>query len=291
MSEVGVSILSDHVCKLGEGPSYDPATQTLYWFDILNGLLVEHRDGAGTRTHALGRMASAVAVVDPDRQLISAEDGLHLRETATGRLTLLQPIEADDPATRSNDGRVHPCGAFWVSTMGKKAENGAGSIYWFFKGELRRLFSGVSIPNSIAFSPNGAIAYYTDSATGLLMRTDCDPATGLPRGEPKIFADRGGGSGDHDGSVVDNEGVLWNARWGEARVTAYAPDGRLMRSIAMPAKQVTCPAFFGPNADRLAVTSAWADMDDAARAADPHAGKTFLIDLPVQGRFEPRVVL
>jgi sugar lactone lactonase YvrE len=175
--------------------------------------------------------------------------------------------------------------------MGKKAENGAGSIYWFFKGELRRIFSGVSIPNSIAFSPDGAIAYYTDSATGLLMRTDCDPATGLPRGEPKIFADRGGGSGDHDGSVVDNEGMLWNARWGEARVTAYAPDGRLVRSIAMPARQVTCPAFFGPNADRLAITSAWADMDDAARAADPHAGKTFLIDLPVQGRFEPRVVL
>ncbi|TIW15232.1 MAG: SMP-30/gluconolactonase/LRE family protein, partial [Mesorhizobium sp.] len=31
-----VSVLSDHICELGEGPSYDPATDTLFWFDIVN---------------------------------------------------------------------------------------------------------------------------------------------------------------------------------------------------------------------------------------------------------------
>jgi sugar lactone lactonase YvrE len=28
-------------------------------------------------------------------------------------------------------------------------------------------------------------------------------------------------------------------------------------------------------------------MDDAARAADPHAGKTFELGIEVKGRFEP----
>jgi sugar lactone lactonase YvrE len=106
-----------------------------------------------------------------------------------------------------------------------------------------------------------------------------------------VFADRGGGAGDHDGSVVDIDGTLWNARWGEGRVTAYAPDGRLLRSIAMPVGQPTCPAFVGKNADRLAVTSAWAGLDETQRAAQPDAGKTFLLDLPVRGRFEPRVLI
>jgi sugar lactone lactonase YvrE len=32
-------------------------------------------------------------------------------------------------------------------------------------------------------------------------------------------------------------------------------------------------------------------MDAGQRAADPQAGKTFLIDLPVRGRFEPRVLI
>ena len=35
-------------------------------------------------------------------------------------------------------------------TMGKKHEAGAGSIYRFFKGELLRLYSGITIPNAIA---------------------------------------------------------------------------------------------------------------------------------------------
>ncbi|MBN9242498.1 MAG: SMP-30/gluconolactonase/LRE family protein [Mesorhizobium sp.] len=291
MSEPAVSPLSDYVCELGEGPTYDPVSDTLYWFDIVNGLLVEHRSGYETKAHPLGRMASALAVVDDRRQLVSTEDGLYMRDAATGTLTLHTPVEADNAVTRSNDARVHPCGAFWISTMGKKAEKGAGSIYWFFKGELRRLFADITIPNSIAFTADGTVAYFTDSKTGLIMRTACDAATGLPVGEAKVFADRGGGSGDHDGSVVDLDGTLWNARWGEASVNAYAPDGKLTRSIAMPARQPSCPAFYGPKADRLAVTSAWADMDAGRRAADPQAGKTFLIDLPVRGRFESRVLI
>ena len=36
-----VSVFSDHVCQLGEGPSYDPATDALFWFDIVNGQLLE----------------------------------------------------------------------------------------------------------------------------------------------------------------------------------------------------------------------------------------------------------
>ena len=39
MSEV--SVFSDHICQLGEGPSYDPASDALFWFDIVNGKLLE----------------------------------------------------------------------------------------------------------------------------------------------------------------------------------------------------------------------------------------------------------
>src|SRR5690606_3164149 len=124
-----------------------------------------------------------------------------------------------------------------------------------------------------------------------VMRMQCDPATGLPQGEPKVFADRGSGSGDHDGSVVDDNGTLRNARWGEARGDAYAPDGRMVRAVPVPAQPVPCPARHRQDADRLAVTSAWSGMDAARRAADPQAGKTFLIDLPVRGRFEPCVLI
>lgn len=290
MSEV--SVFSDHICQLGEGPSYDPTTDALFWLDIVNGQLLEKPVAGGAlKIHELGQMASAIAVIDDQRQLIATETGLHVRDVATGKMTLHTPIEADNPLTRSNDSRVHPCGALWTGTMGKTETKGAGSIYWFFKGELRRLFSEITVSNSICFSDDGALAYYTDTSTGLLMRVDCDAATGLPIGEPKVFVDHRSSKGYVDGSIVDRDGVLWNAVWGGKMVKAYSPDGTLLRSVAMPVTQPSCPAFVGKNADRLAVTSAWKGKDEKQRQLDPQAGMTFLLDIKVNGRFEPRVLI
>ncbi|WP_430691645.1 SMP-30/gluconolactonase/LRE family protein [Mesorhizobium captivum] len=286
-----VSIFSDQICELGEGPSYDPGTDALFWFDIVNGKLLEKRLAGVLKVHDLGLMASAIAIIDDARQLIATEKGLYVRDVATGKLALHTPIEADNPLTRSNDSRVHPCGAFWTGTMGKDEGKGAGAIYWFFKGELRRLFADITVSNSICFSEDGAIAYYTDTATGLLMRVACDPATGLPVGEPKVFIDHRSSKGYVDGSVVDSEGVLWNAVWGGKAVKAYSPDGALLREIAMPVTQPSCPAFVGRKADRIAVTSAWKGKDEKQRALDPQAGMTFLLDLSVKGRLEPRVLI
>ncbi|MFU0506952.1 SMP-30/gluconolactonase/LRE family protein [Pseudaminobacter sp. NGMCC 1.201702] len=292
MDKTGASILSDHACELGEGPTYDPVTDTLFWFDILGRkLLRKAMDGGETLVQDLPEMTSALAVINDGHQLLLTESGLHIRDVSTGAITSYFPIEADNPATRSNDARVHPCGAFWISTMGRKAETGAGSIYRFLKGEFRKLVADISIPNSICFSPDGSTAYYTDTKRNILFRVGCAPDTGLPIDEPKVFYDHAGKKGGLDGSVVDADGVLWNACWGQGVLHAYSPQGKRIRSLAVPARQPSCPAFVGRNADRLVVTSAWEGMSDKARKADPHAGKTFLLDLPVKGRFEPRVLI
>lgn len=292
MNTATVSNFSDLVCELGEGPSYDPGRDRLFWFDIVGHRLLEKAWSDGeTIVHDLPEMASAIAMIDADRQLLFTETGLFIRHESDGRLERHCRIEADNPVTRSNDARVHPCGAFWLGTMGKQAEPKAGAIYWHLGGEVRLLYPGVSIPNSICFSPDGAIAYFADTQDDILFCVDCDPHSGLPLGEPRTFADRRGMKGGIDGSVVDAEGRLWNACWGAGALDCYAPDGQLIDSIALPARQTSCPAFVGPEASRLAVTSAWQGMDMAARRGDPEAGKTFLVDLPVRGRFEPKASL
>ncbi|MCG6858054.1 MAG: SMP-30/gluconolactonase/LRE family protein, partial [Salaquimonas sp.] len=157
---MSVSVLCDIACELGEGPSYDPHSDTLWWFDIVGRKLFSWQFGeAKLDVQELPFMASVLARIDDRHQLIATEDGLYARETDCGAFRLIKPLEADNEATRSNDGRVHPCGALWIGTMGKAHEQGAGAIYWFFKGELRKLYPGISIPNSICFSPDGAIAY------------------------------------------------------------------------------------------------------------------------------------
>jgi sugar lactone lactonase YvrE len=201
-------------------------------------------------------------------------------------------LEADNPATRSNDGRVHPSGALWIGTMGRKAEQGAGAIYHFGGGgELRRLYANVSIPNAICFSPDGATAYFTDTREAILYRVAVDPLNGLPTGEPAPLFDHRGGVGGLDGAVVDAEGLIWNARWGGSCVDAYSPEGDRVRTIRVPARQPSCPVFIGRSFDRLLVTTAWQGMDAAAKAADPHHGQTFILDVGARGRPEPRIRL
>ncbi|MCP3056049.1 SMP-30/gluconolactonase/LRE family protein [Aurantimonas marianensis] len=291
-ADISVALYSDIACRLGEGPTYDPATDTAWWFDIEGRSLLEKRgDAAETTVHPLPFMASALAVIDGERQLIAAQDGLYIRETATGKLSLHRPLEADNEATRSNDGRVHPSGALWIGTMGKAHEKGAGAIYWYRGGELRTLYSNVSIPNAICFSPDGRLAYFTDTAVNRLMRVAVDSQTGLPTGEPALFFDQRGGKGGLDGAICDADGLIWNARWGNGTVDAYSPDGTRIRTIAIDTRQVTCPCFVGPKLDRMIVTSAWSGLSEKSRMNDPNAGKTFLIDLAVRGRPEPKLLL
>jgi len=292
VEEVGTRILSDRHCHLGEGCTYDPATDTAWWFDIVECILLQADLASGIVTeHALPMMASVVAFIDDQRQLLATENGLYLRDIRDGRLALHAALEADNPATRSNDGRVHPSGALWIGTMGRKAEKGAGAIHHFGGGELRRLYANISIPNAICFSPDGATAYFTDTREAILYRVAVDPANGLPTGDPAPLFDHRGGPGGLDGAVVDAEGLIWNARWGGSCIDAYSPEGDRVRTVRVPTRQPSCPAFIGRNFDRLLVTTAWQGMDEQARAADPHHGQTFILDVGARGRPEPRVRL
>ncbi|WP_077962222.1 SMP-30/gluconolactonase/LRE family protein [Ensifer adhaerens] len=281
------SILCEEPSLLGEGPTYDPATGTAWWFNIKGQELHElHLESGRKSVHALPFLGSVLAVIDPARHLIATDQGLFVRDTQTGAFSLLVTLE-DKPGNRSNDGRVHASGSLWIGTMGRSAEKGAGAIYHVAGTKVTKLYDRVTIPNSICFSPDGTVAYFVDTDINHLMRVDIDAQTGLPKGEPSLLVDGSGEAGGIDGSVCDADGLIWNARWGSGTVDVYRPDGARIARYTMPTTQPSCTAFIGPKADRMLVTSAWQDLDDAARAADPHAGKTFDLGVSVKGRFEP----
>src|SRR5690242_7124058 len=72
-------VLSDHQHLLGEGATYDPVTDTAWWFSILEKELHEmHVETGAHRVHALPLMASVLARIDDSRQLLVTEEGLHI---------------------------------------------------------------------------------------------------------------------------------------------------------------------------------------------------------------------
>ncbi len=284
--------LSNTNSVLGEGPTYDPDTNTVWWFNILGKELHElNLSTEEKKVHTLPMMASVLARIDAGRQLLATEQGLFIRDVKTGELTFHADLESDNHENRSNDGRTHPSGALWIGTMSKRAEMQAGAIYHVAGGKVTKIFSGISIPNSICFSPDGTIGYFTDTRLSRLMRVMVDPQTGLPTGEPIVLVDTMDEQGGIDGSVVDADGYIWNARWGAGVVDRYSPDGLRIARYKVPAAQPSCPAFIGPNADRLAVTTAWEGLDEDTRAAQPQAGSLFELGVTVKGIFDPAYLL
>ncbi|MER0237720.1 SMP-30/gluconolactonase/LRE family protein [Fulvimarina sp. MAC8] len=287
-----VRIVDDRNLELGEGPSYDPLTDKAHWFDILGKTLYEMDCASEAVTaHKMPRMASEIAGIDSERQLVAMEDGLYFRDRKSGDLELHRPLEADNPDTRSNDGGIHPAGALWIGTMSKHGAREAGAIYHYRAGVVTRLYEKISIPNGICFSADGATGYFCDTVVNRLMRVALDPETGLPAGEPEVFFDQTGGKGVLDGASVDEDGNLWIACWGGGGVIVLSPEGAVSRSLDVPTRQPTCTAFIGREADRLLVTTAWEHMAPERRAIDKEAGMTFVLEPGTRGRHAPPVMI
>lgn len=277
-----MEVFDDHPCALGEGPLWHPQRNALFWFDILGKSL--HCKGETRQSWSFDEHVSAAGWVDHDTLLMASASGLWRFDIPSGARHLIAPLEADIPATRSNDGRADPQGGFWIGTMGLKTEPRAGAIYRFYRGEVRQLFDRITVSNAICFAPDGAAAYFADTFSQAIQKVALD-GEGWPKGAPEVFVDLRAAGLNPDGAVVDARGDLWNAQWGAGRVACYGPDGVFKRSLSVPATQTTCPAFGGPDGATLFITSAGHGADDA------RGGMTFTTDAGVTGQREHQVIL
>jgi sugar lactone lactonase YvrE len=279
-------IFDERRCELGEGPLWHPIREQLFWFDITNRKLLS-QDAAGALDWDLPQMVSAAGWIDENRLMIAGENGLSLFDITSGSLTLLTEIEADRPENRSNDGRADPQGGFWFSTMGKAEEPGAGAIYRYFRGEIRKIFSDITIPNAICFPPQGSFAHFADTFTGKVMKVTLD-AEGWPNAAPEVFLDLTGEGLNPDGAVIDAAGIMWLAQWGAGRVAAYGPDGAFLRAVYFATVHTSCPAFAG---DLLYCTTAQQGLSAQDRLDQPQAGKVLRARNVAQGQSEHQVIL
>ncbi|WP_170435575.1 SMP-30/gluconolactonase/LRE family protein [Ruegeria arenilitoris] len=283
-------VFDDRPCALGEGPLWHPERQQLFWFDIVNKRLMT-RDADGPQSWDFAEQVSAAGWIDRDTLLIASETGLWAFGLESGRKDRIVALEADNPVTRSNDGRADPWGGFWIGTMGKRAERGAGAIYRLWRGGLRQLVPGVTISNAISFAPDRSCAYFCDTATRQVRRWGLNPETGWPEGDSAVFLDLRAEGLNPDGAVVDAAGNLWIAQWGAARVAAYDAGGTFLRAVPFAAAHTSCPAFGGPDLTMLFCTSAREGLGADTIASHPTNGMTFAAENAGQGQAEHRVIL
>ncbi|MFV0490854.1 MAG: SMP-30/gluconolactonase/LRE family protein [Pseudorhodobacter sp.] len=282
-------IFDDRKCELGEGVLWHPLREQIFWFDILGKRLLT-REGDKAREWALGEHVSAAGWIGRDALLIASETALFRFDLTTGTREDIIALEADNPVTRSNDGRADPYGGFWIGTMGKASEPGAGAIYRYYKGELRRLYDRITVPNATCFAPDGSYACFANTDDCQIRRVALD-GNGWPKGDPVVHVDTRAEGLRPDGAVIDKAGQIWVAHWGGACVAVYDDRGRPVQRHAVGARQASCPAFGGPEMKSLFVTTAAVGIDAAGLAEYPDTGKVFRIETDQTGQYEHQVTL
>jgi L-arabinonolactonase len=274
---------------VGEGILWDSRRELLWWTDIQGRELYRY-DWAHSSMQALDtpeRIGSFGFVAGSERLIAAFASGIALYDPGEATVEWVARPEAIVPGIRFNDGRVDRHGRFWSGTMVEDPQcQTRGCLYSVTAGTgMRCHLRGVRISNGLCMSPDGARLYFADSPTRTIFVFDLLEPTG-DLGPRQVFAHTPQGA-HPDGAAVDVDGCVWSAHWGAGCVVRYTPDGRVDRTIPVPACQPTCVCFGGPDLDILCVSSAREGLDEATLQSEPHAGAVFLYRTGVQGLPEP----
>lgn len=243
-----VERLVDSAERLGACPLWDGEHRALWWVDI-RAPAIKRFDGT-LKTYALPEPVGSIAFRARGGLLAAMQTGVYIWEDE--KLEFFAKPAFHPVTHRFNDGRCDRAGRFWVGTMKDPEHTPTGALYCLKeKFELKR--SGIAVPNSLAWSPDGRTMYFADSRRRKIWAFDYDPDSAAMTNE-RLFAETRAGS--PDGSCVDADGCLWNAEYGAARVVRYKPDGKIDLVIAVPAKNPTCCCFSGAQLDTLYITTA-----------------------------------
>jgi sugar lactone lactonase YvrE len=237
--------------ELGECPIWDERVGALWWVDI-HGRAIKRYDGTNVRILPMPQMPGSIALRHEGGLLVALESGVFLLGAEEPRLLVRPPEHEAD--LRFNDGRCDRAGRFWVGTLAEPDFRPRGVLYRIERDGSSRCFrTGIQVPNSIAWSPDGRTMYFADSPRHKIWAFDYDAELGEISRERVLAAPH---PGFPDGSCVDAEGCLWNAEWGARRVVRYTPAGKVDRVVDVPADKPSCCCFGGPKLDTLYITTA-----------------------------------
>lgn len=264
--------------RLGEGPLWSPATNSLFWVDILDQRLSRvSLDDDAVEEWVIPQMIGWVIERRGRPGFIAGlQSGFAELLLNPVRVEPIADPEPDRPGNRMNDAKADASGRIWAGTMPITADRPDGALYRLDADRaVIQVDSGYRIANGPAIGPEGDWLYHTDSGLGLIYRFPIGADGEL--GDREVFVAFEESWGTPDGMTFDSDGGLWVACWGASGLLRFAPDGRPDQAIELPASQITSCAFAGDALDRMFVTSA------ADGVTEEHGGALFEVETGRRG--------
>jgi sugar lactone lactonase YvrE len=255
----------DQRFKLAEGPFWDDVQHALYWVDIAGFRALRLQQGQ-LRHWQFNEPVSAFIPTTQGDALVTLASGVYrldLSSAADHPALALLGVADPIPGNRANEARCDKRGRLWLGSMQNNldAEGGdlplerrSGGIYRVdADARVTPLLSGQGIVNTMLWADDDSALLSADSLDGVIYRYPIQADGSL--GDRRIWAAEHV-RGVPDGSAMDAEGYVWNARWGGHCIIRFAPDGSVDRIVEVPLSHPTSCVFGGPDMTTLFVTSA-----------------------------------
>ncbi len=278
-------LLVDGHYALAESPVYDDRTGDLLWVDITEGTLHACKlNGSERRAWHFSEPVGCVGLTESGRLIVALRHSVALFDRTNGHRETIATLPHVHNEMRTNDGKVGPDGAFWISTMDDRAvKESIGAVYRIALGGFpEEKIGNLRISNGLAWTADGKTMFHTDTRGPWIERWDFDPVTGAISGRTRI-RDLDDTIGRPDGGACDLDGNYWSAGISAARLNQFNRDGELLAHFAAPVPRPTMISFMGADFTTMVVTTAGHGLSDEALKANPHAGGIFTLKANIHG--------
>lgn len=257
-------------CGWAEGPVWFAEHGILAWSDVPKQRLMRYIEGVGADVWRERTNFANGNTRDREGRLVSCEHGGRrvVRTEPDGSLTVLADHYDGHRLNSPNDVVVKSDGSIWFSDPdygilsdyeGYRAEREQSGCHVYridaTTGAVTKAADGFSRPNGLAFSPDEATLYVSDTGRSHdpdgphhIVAFDVDTAGRLSRRRVHHVIE----DGVSDGFRVDSLGNIWTSSRGG--VICLTPAGEAIGRIRVP-EIVSNVAFGGPRRTRLYITA------------------------------------
>ena len=284
--------IGDLRAEVGESPVWDAGSGCIFCVDIVGKAVhrISIQDGM-TTSWITDEFPTAIAPRASGGAILAQASGVFFFDFESGdSVRFCSPDQMD--GNRLNEGKCDPAGRFWVGSMqtnlnpdgsGREMDRHSGALFRIDPdGKVsRQTEHEFGVSNTMAWSPDQRTFYFGDSLRNAIFAYDYDNDTGALSNCRILLG--GYPHGVPDGSCIDADGYLWNARFGGGRIIRIAPDGTVDAEIQVPVSNPTSCAFGGSEMRTLIVTSARFTLSESQLQANPLEGAVLAADVGFGG--------
>ncbi|MFB2830717.1 SMP-30/gluconolactonase/LRE family protein [Aeromonas jandaei] len=287
--DVSIAYKADN--SVGESPFWSNTKKSLYWVDIIGkSLNMFTPTTMQFKNWFFDDFVCGVVPTSNGMLCVALQHDLLQFDAANNCFCKLMEIESNAPQNRINEIKCDTKGRLWIGTMQNNIEadgaicsitKNSGALYLICNNNAIQIETDIGISNTLAWDDVRNVFYFADSSKDLIWRYQFSPDSGTIMARREYFS--GQGVGFPDGSAIDVDGNLWNARFGAGCIVKIDPKGRLMQKIELPVTNPTSCCFGGENNSILYVTSARVALSEDMLKKNPYEGSIVAIQTNTKG--------